>query len=175
MNELNFQVLSLTIDKPCDKNLKINSAEYRNIGTSRVWTEDWEWRAAWPRVDARGCFLGNHSQGLHLHACALPSPPHPALPCALHGLCQQFLTPVGPPPCTHLPCGTDGEDQNSAKRGGLDQITADRGVVESPFSMYSFLLAHVTPVAIRRRPGVFLPHVTQCSRQGARPSPFRLQ
>ena len=42
MNELDFQVLSLAIDKPCVKNLNINSVEYRNIGTTRMWTEDWE-------------------------------------------------------------------------------------------------------------------------------------
>lgn len=141
MNELDFRVLSLTIDKPHVKNLRINSAEYRNTGKTRVWTEDWELRAAWPKVDVRGCFVGNHwwpSHCLRLHACAPPNPPRPALPCALHSLCQQFLTPAGPLPCTHLPCDTDGKDQNSAKRGSLDQITADRGVVKSTFSCIPF-------------------------------------
>ena len=79
MNELNFQVLSLTIDKPCDKNLKINSAEYRNIGTSRVWTEDWEWRAAWPRVDAGAVSLVTTPRAST--STPVPCLAHPTRPC----------------------------------------------------------------------------------------------
>ena len=136
------------------------------------------WRAAWPEVDVGGRFPGDHvwlaSHGLHLHACTPPCPPSPPSLCALHSLCQQFLTPGALFRAHTSPVILTEKTRTQPSVGGWIRSWADRGVGKSPLAIHSFLLAHITPAAIQRRLGVLPPHLTPCSHKGAHPSPFML-